>query len=167
MWQTDLCPTFRGAAELGAAIIGSSECDVRRANVLFRWDGIYGNSMEHKTWKNTCFFWCFVRLLHVSDDRDEQRVSSLTRGHSAVRRANNAGDKCQRIWCYCGPAWIYWFLLFLFLFAKAVTQVLCPPQAINISQSQQRPSIFHTVSHLFLLCDQPLHLSGFVFVPLV
>lgn len=50
---------------------------------------------------------CFVRLLHVSDDRDEQRVSSLTRGHSAVRRANNAGDKCQRIWCYCGPAWIY------------------------------------------------------------
>lgn len=49
----------------------------------------------------------FVWLLHVSDDRDEQRVSDVTQGHSAVQKANNACDKCQRIWCYCEPAWIY------------------------------------------------------------
>lgn len=49
-----------------------------------------------------------------------------------------------------------------FCFCSQKLWVLCPLQAINISQSQQHPSIFYTVSHLFPLCDRPLHLSGFV-----
>lgn len=53
-------------------------------------------------------------------------------------------------------------------FTEALTQVLCPRWVINISWSQQHPSIFYTVSHLFLLCDWPLLLFDWIcFVPLV
>lgn len=79
-----------------------------------------------------------------------------------VTNVSVSGVTVNRYWFIDPP-----FFCFRFVSTKALTQVLCPLRVINISSSQQHPSIFYTVSHLFLLCDRPLPLSGFVLVPLV
>lgn len=85
-----------------------------------------------------------------------------------VQQTNNACDKCQSVWCYCEPASIYRFLLFLFPFGPTqLKRVLCPLWVINISSSQQHPSIFYSAAHLFFLCDWPLPFDWICFVPLV
>lgn len=54
----------------------------------------------------------FVWVLHIS----EAGSGNVTQGHSPVQGASKVCDKCQCVWCYCGPILIYWLHIFLFPF---------------------------------------------------